>query len=118
MHTHTHRTVATYTHTQTLRLQHLLRTDRTNGTATKHYKPPDNRSCLLHRLHGDQRAELGIKVQMPHYLRERTEAAQCLEVGERDRHLGLMVVVVVYIGTLRVQTLSQLLVWVGLGMCT
>lgn len=46
-----------------------------------------------------------VGVQVPYDLIERSEAAKPLEVGQGHSHLGLVVVVLVHVRTLRVQSL-------------
>lgn len=59
--------------------------------------------------------QLRKEVQVPDYFHEGTEAAEGLEVGQRHRHLRLVVVIRVDVGSLGMEPLSELLVRVRLS---
>lgn len=65
-------------------------------------------------VEGYKGPQLRVKVQVPDHLLEGPEAAEGLEVRQRDGHLGLVVVVRVHIGPLSVELLGQLFVRVCL----
>lgn len=56
----------------------------------------------MNGVEGYKGPQLGVKVQVPDDLLERPEAAEGLEVRQRDSHLGLVVVVRVHVGSLGV----------------
>lgn len=69
---------------------------------------------LMDSIEGHQGSQLGVKVQVPDDLLEGAKAAEGLEVGQRDGHLGLVVIVRVQVRPLGVQLLGERFVWVRL----
>ena len=64
------------------------------------------------RHEGEQLRE---EAQVPDNFHERAEATEGLEVGQRHRHLRLVVVIRVDVGSLSMEPLSKLLVRVRLS---
>lgn len=71
-------------------------------------------ACLVDGVDRHKSAQLGVETQVPYYLREGAEATKSLEVRQCDGHLGLVIVVGVDVGSLGVEPLRQLFVWVRL----
>lgn len=73
---------------------------------------PDTR--LVDGFEGHEGEQFREEVEVPDDLHERAEAAEGLEVGQRDRHLWLVVVICVHVGPLGMEPLSKLFVGVRL----
>ena len=66
-------------------------------------------------LEGHEGEQFREEVKVPDDLHERAEAAEGLEIGQRDRHLRLVVVICVHVGPLGMEPLRQLFVRVCLS---
>ena len=69
---------------------------------------------LVDGVEGHKGPQLGVKVQVPDDLLKGPEAAEGLEVRQRVGHLWLVIVDRVHCGSLSVELLGELLVWVRL----